>query len=50
MGVFKGVDFRITGQVNADMCNTYEIVEAELKLICAKYQLELEDESRWELK
>jgi len=44
MGYYKRVNFKITGSVDADRTNIYEVLEAELKLICAKYELELEVE------
>ena len=44
MSVIRVVNIKITGQVPDD-CNDndYKMVLAELKLICAKYDLELEE-------
>jgi len=42
MGIVRNVNFKITGQVADDYRdNDYAVLEAELKVICAKYDLEL---------
>jgi len=44
MGVIKEVKIKITGQVPDDIKdNYYEVMLAKLKVVCAEYKLELEE-------
>jgi len=43
MGVVSEINITITGQVNADMVNIKRNVIAELEVICAKYNLRLDE-------
>jgi len=44
MGVIKEVKIKITGQVPNDYYDKdYEVLLAKLRLICAEYDLELEE-------
>lgn len=46
MSVHRDINFQITGQVPDDYGsnNDYKKVKAELTLICAKYNLDIEEE------
>jgi len=44
MGVVRDVNIKIKGQVPADCRdNYYDVLVAKLKLICAEYDLDLEE-------
>lgn len=44
MGVIRNINFKITGQVQDEWHdNDYEIVKKEIELICAKYNLDFEE-------
>lgn len=45
MGVSKEIWFEVSGQINDDCAESrlFDIIEAELRLVCAKYNLKLED-------
>ena len=43
MGVTDNINIKITGQVNADQVDIKRKVIAELEVICAKYDLDLEE-------
>ena len=42
MSVVEEINFKITGQVDGDMVDNVRKVKAELEVICAKWDLDLE--------
>ncbi len=43
MGGYSNIRFKITGQVDGDMVDNVRKVKAELEVVCAKWDLELDE-------